>query len=231
MSCKLNIILDLDSTIINSIYPENIHLIPQDTPLKYQKINDSGMTTFERPFLQEFLDYLFENFNVGVLTHGVKSYGLEIVWRFIQSKPNRKVDFVIARNIVEFAMKLYPGTLKDLRYIWDDIKQYDYYPCNTFIIDDNLLVKQTNPYNTISVYPFELLKENGNTVVYNNYAEYDNTLLEVKKELEKLKNSYNSKECSFHNQRTRCLNLGKQSLPLPEKVENKKVGRFFIYDI
>jgi hypothetical protein len=231
MSCKLNIILDLDSTIINSIYPEDIHLVPADTSLKYQQINDSNMTTFERPFLQEFLDYLFANFNVGVLTHGVKSYGLEIVWRFIQSKPNRKVDFVLARDKVEFAMKLYPGTLKDLRFIWDDISQYDYYPCNTFIIDDNLMVKQSNPYNTISVHPFEVLKQIGNTITYDTYSEYDNTLLEVKTELEKLNNSYTSKDCSFHNQRTRCINLRQQPLPIPEKVGNKKTGRFFIYDV
>ena len=67
MKHKLNIILDLDQTLISS---EEIHLLKKSHKKKMDLFNNKNLDdqyiVFERPGLQSFLDYLFENFNVSV---------------------------------------------------------------------------------------------------------------------------------------------------------------------
>lgn len=230
MSCNINIILDLDNTIIHSIPYKKMNKVPNNIDLESTDIGD--FITFKRPNLDIFLDYLFKNFNVGVYTLGTKNYAEDIVWNFIQNKPGRKVDFILAREdeIINTNLAKYAGLglTKNLNFLWNDLKIYDYYPCNTFIIDDNPFVKATNPYNTIHINKFEVLKDNDQL---NNICTMDNLLLEVMKDLMKIKSIYDLKKCDIKKRNTRCDNILIQPILLPHFVDIKRLGRFFPQNI
>jgi len=230
MSCNLNIILDLDNTIINSIPYDRMKHVPKNIDLESIDIGD--FITFKRPNLDIFLDFLFNNFNVGVYTLGSRDYAEDIVWNFIQNKPGRKVDFILSKEdeIINTTSSKYMGLglTKNLRFLWEDLKIYDYYPCNTFIIDDNPFVKATNPYNTIHVNKFEVLRDNN---TYNNISTMDNVLLEVIKELMKIKTIYIQNKCDIKKRNTRCQNTLIQPILLPNFVDVKKLGRFYPQDL
>jgi len=159
MSCKLNIILDLDNTLVHTITASEYYSIPYTERSKFitkQLQSSSNMITCERPHLQTFLDYLFRNFNVAVYTLGTREYAIEIVQKCILSVPGRHIDFVLHRqNAIESSF-MYPLTLKDLRYVWNNVRAYGYMKCNTFIIDDNATVRRSNIHNTISFEKFEM---------------------------------------------------------------------------
>ena len=66
MGGKINVILDLDSTLICA---EPIESLPKGDFSEFKVYNmDDYYKVFERPYLQEFLDFLFANFNVSIWT-------------------------------------------------------------------------------------------------------------------------------------------------------------------
>ncbi len=178
---KLNIILDLDNTIVNTLPIEKAQDFMNNFHYSFYRNFFYSDVMIARPGLDEFLDWLFSNCRVSVFTHADKEYALAVINELIlQGKKNRKLDFIYYRYHVNMGLELYNG-YKDLRLIWDDYKVFDYYPSNTIIIDDNPIVKQTNPYNTIRIYPFDASQESIN----------DNQLEQVKKYIEKLILLYN----------------------------------------
>lgn len=210
MSCRLNIILDLDNTLIHSFPYDDTKVIPPTAMSKFrrQKWKNENIITFERPHLQRFLSYLFSHFNVGVFTLGTEEYASEIVRRFIQCVPGRKLDFVLHRGNVMHSALLYPGTLKDLRYIWSEIRPFGYLKCNTFIVDDSFYVQQTNPQNAFWIEPFEVIRSLPRSVQYNNSAVHDSALLTLIQILNELKRVYYTNECAIHsNNKKACHQL------------------------
>jgi hypothetical protein len=204
MSCRVNIILDLDNTLIHTISTLDLKKIPPQSQAKFRRQRwkqEEQLMTFERPHLQQFLTYLFSNFNVGVYTMGTKEYAKEIVDRFVLCVPGRRLDFILHRgNFIE-SSKMFPGTFKDLRYIWNVIRPYGYYKYNTFIIDDNLYVQETNRQNTLCIEPFDLFRGNK----YNAYAPVDTALVTCMKILKVLKRLYYTNECAIHsNNKNQC---------------------------
>jgi len=180
---KLNVILDLDSTIIYSADINEKEKIPITFPLPYKDFVPS-YRTFERPHLQTFLDYIFEHFNVAVFTAAERSYCLFIIDNFIlidrPGKPPRRLEFIFYKYHLNTSMNEYGG-FKDLRLIFETFHIHNFYPCNTLIIDDNVDVANTNPYNCLPIKAFYVVKEDG---PYNPDSINDRELLNV---LEKLK--------------------------------------------
>lgn len=220
MSCKLNIILDLDSTLIHSVAINQLNNIQYYWKDKGTTLSLGDYVTFKRPYLEEFLEFLFKNFNVGVFTAASGDYAREIVWKFIQHVPGRKIDFLLYNLDLENSKKIYgQESMKKLNYIWDYLNIYDYHPCNTIIIDDNLYVKQSNYYNTLSVHPF---------MVFENNSENDDVLLEAMEILDKIKQSYNKNSCSYHKNNTRCQNIRLSPDITKDIIKSKsvKLGRF-----
>ena len=90
---KFNIVLDLDQTLISS---EDLKdFVPDQKKMshfKHAKM-DNSYITFERPHLQEFLDFLFKNYNVSIWTAATKNYALFIINKFIR-KRGRNIDFI-----------------------------------------------------------------------------------------------------------------------------------------
>jgi hypothetical protein len=178
---KLNIILDLDNTIVNTLPIEKAQDFMNNFHYSFYKNFFYSDVMIARPGLDEFLDWLFSNCRVSVFTHADKEYALAVINNLLlQGKKNRKLDFIYYRYHVNMGLELYNG-YKDLRLIWDDYKVFDYYPSNTIIIDDNPIVKQTNPYNTIRIYPFDASQDSIN----------DNHLEDVRRYIEKLILLYN----------------------------------------
>jgi len=156
-----NILLDLDQTLIAALSPEELDEKKHSKKMeKFKYYNmDGEYTIFERPYLQEFLDYLFDkknNFNVSVWTAASKDYALFIIDNIIlkKDKPERKLDFIFFSYHCSWSKHKKSGT-KDLSMLWDIYKIRGYSGDNTFIIDDYDEVKSTQPDNCIEIEPFE----------------------------------------------------------------------------
>lgn len=168
VQCKLNLILDLDNTLVESFLASSVPKLLLDSSLERVTVDinepESGTvkyTIFARPHLQTFLDFVFEHFNVGIITHSLPTYARTIVSYFVKpDATTRKVVFLFDRHYVRnksFVTNSYYGT-KPLAYFFDHhIYKYKFFPCNTILIDDNMDVLSTNYFNTLHIPAFKLV--------------------------------------------------------------------------
>jgi len=123
---KLWVVLDLDETLLHAVPTKELHekfstrgeksvLAEYVKSLNVHDMKDTDETgktnsfyiVFERPGLQEFLDYLFEKFNVLVWTAATKDYAAFIVDKIlIQSKP-RKLHYLFVNHHGKKSAKKY----------------------------------------------------------------------------------------------------------------------------
>ena len=194
MERRLNIILDLDSTII---YGEEFKKVNNldDIKEKYKNVHtmDTSYYIIERYGLQDFLTFLFKNFNVSVWTAASKNYALFIIQEVILKNDDRKLDWFFHSDHCEISSDISKSKeQKDLNILWETFKITNYNKDNTLIIDDNEFVFKTQPTNCIKVLPpFELKNKS-----------YNDTFLEkLQKELtdEFLNNKQNTLEQSVKN--------------------------------
>lgn len=154
---KLNIILDLDQTIISSESIDEFDLkknIDKASKFTYYDM-DGYYTVFERPGLQDFLDYLFENFNVSVWTAASKDYALFIIDKIIlKNKAGRKLDWFFFSYHCDISKKVKKNT-KNLSLLWEKFQIAGYNKNNTIIIDDYDEVFNTQINNCVIAKPFE----------------------------------------------------------------------------
>ena len=172
-----NIVLDLDSTVINSIQSNeekpNVKLpfylmIDDDNPDEVYYI------VYERPHLQKFLDYIFKFYNVGVWTAASKDYAIFIVENILlQNKPERKLEFLLFDYHVKISenMPNFKST-KDLNLIWKNFNTFT--DKNTIIVDDYSDVFMPQLGNAYPIPPFIVRDEN---------AESDTELLKLMRKL------------------------------------------------
>lgn len=175
---KVNLILDLDQTIISA---EEIELPLSNFKNKVKKLNYTEMpgnyNIFERPHLQQFLDFVFANFNVSVWTAADQAYALFIIDKIVlANKPERKLDYVFCVYHCDKSEK-YKKSLKDLSMLWDIYHLEGYNDTNTFIVDDNQEVFECQPRNCLFVEAFEFQKDG---------SEKDNFLVKIRKKLNSL---------------------------------------------
>lgn len=110
---------------------------------------------FERPGLQEFLDFLFENFNVSVWTAASKSYALFIIDEFIlKDHPERQMDYVLFSYHCKKSRRI-KDTQKALDILKNDFELLNFDMDRTYIIDDHPEVYSAQPDNCIQVKAFE----------------------------------------------------------------------------
>jgi len=154
---KPNFILDLDQTLISA---EALEEFDYDRfklkAKKFKKVQmENYYLVFERPHLQKFLDFLFDNFNVSIWTAASKDYALFIIEKIvIAGKRNRKIDYIFYSYHCNASEKHKKGT-KDLSMIWDIYKLTQYDKNNTVILDDYDEVYKTQNSNCIIAKPFE----------------------------------------------------------------------------
>jgi hypothetical protein len=148
---------------------------------------------YARPHLDKFLDYLFANFNVAIMTAAEKDYALFIIENFILTKPERKLDFIFFRYQVELSREIYGG-VKDLRVIWDLFQVSGFTKQNTIIIDDLDMVYETNPHNTLRIKGFFIVDEDSGKINYD--MGEDDELLKIMSKLDYIRKVYQSNICN-----------------------------------
>jgi len=185
---KINIILDIDQTLISSEETNKFNKTHKKKMEQFEHKNFEDLyLIFSRPYLQGFLDFLFDNFNVSIWTAASKNYALFIVDKFILNKPNRKIDFIFFSYHCKISMKN-SKKLKDLSLLWDYFKLSKYAKDNTIIIDDNPLVKEAQLCNCFAIKPFYFFDKD---------SEKDSELVSLTSKLTSLKN-YLEKNKTHH---------------------------------
>ena len=176
---KLNLILDLDQTLISAEANEEYDFKKYSDKAKKFEFQDMDgyYIIFERPGLQEFLDFIFDNFNVSVWTAASKDYAIFIIDKIIiKNKKERKLDWIFFSYHCKISQKI-KNTSKDLSILWEQYNLPGYNETNTMILDDNkedVFLSQKN--RCILAKPFYFLDEN---------SEDDKFLLKLKNDLEK----------------------------------------------
>ena len=161
-----NIILDLDNTIICAVeystYKKNNFKPIDDTLLS--KNMDTSYKVYQRPHLENFLDFIFKNFNVSVFTAASKDYALFIVKNFIiNGHTERNLDFIFHSYHVNLSEDKY-NSPKDLRLLWK-ILPSTFTPENTVIVDDLPDVKKANKQNCINIKAFDVYNEETDKII------------------------------------------------------------------
>jgi hypothetical protein len=202
---KLNILLDLDNTIINALDTEELLLVPEDFQKNFKyydmMVQDKfEYRVFERPHVQLFLDYIFLNYNVSIFTAADKDYALfiyeNVIKREYPANPikNRKINYFFCGTHSSYSEILY-GSPKNLELLWSALEIHHFKPCNTIIIDDLHEVVINNPRNCIEAPKFEIV-DNG---IVNYNADKDNFLITTAiKEIEKHRNELQNNPCITH---------------------------------
>ena len=157
---NFNIVLDLDNTIISSLTKEEFNKRKIDHNLKFTSICDGMYYTLPRPYLNDFLDYIFARFHVSVWTAASRDYAKEIIQKFIlKGKKNRKLrGFLYDIHCKESMNVVNPKTMKDLRYLYIS-KNKLFNENNTVIIDDLKEVLSNNKKNSIDSEYFDSSKK------------------------------------------------------------------------
>lgn len=185
---KINIYLDLDETLIYSIdirSKKNILTPPDVSNFTYHNF-DNEYLILERPGLQPFLDWLFENFNVSVWSAASPDYVDFIVKYIIIGKNkngSRKVKRVLNSKNCEKSQLIYgDDCLKKLEMLWQFYKLSNHNADNTILLDDLWLNVKAQPENSLRIKKF-LGKNN-----------QDNEFEKIKKKLQDILNNYKSKK-------------------------------------
>jgi len=196
MSEKLNIIFDLDETLIQT--PDidlgnnksNILNFPNIANVGIISSGEMKTITYLRPYLKELLDYCYENFNVGFWTAANYYYCIEVLKIILTEEQYDKTKVILARldyeNIIEIKQNIkYTNenlnilNFKPMELLFNNYSNLNFKIDNTVLIDDNMSVCEYNKFNTIKINKFNRFNIN------------DNALLQL---LEWLKNGkYNTK--------------------------------------
>lgn len=178
---KPNLILDLDQTLISAEASEELNFEKYKDKSKLFRSDDMDgyYMVYSRPYLQEFLDYAFSNFNVTIWTAASKDYALFIIEKIIlNNQPERKLDFIFFAYHCDLSKKIKKYS-KELCMLWDIHKLPGYDTKNTVILDDYKAdVHKCQPNNCIIAPPFEFTKEG---------SENDTFLKDIIPQLDKMK--------------------------------------------
>jgi RNA polymerase II subunit A small phosphatase-like protein len=185
-ACKLNIILDIDQTLL--------HAVPEEEDTMHTHVSSfENLHIYLRPGLRVFLHFLFKHFQVAVFTAGIKEYADYVVKTFFPQQP---VFIYSRKHFYDSKQTFHPATHltmgdKDLRIVFQNFEHHGFFPCNTFIIDDNPQVQLANRFSTIHIAPF--LAGSQDSVL--------NRLIEW---LGEYKAQYERNECKTVTVKTRC---------------------------
>jgi TFIIF-interacting CTD phosphatase-like protein len=166
---KFNIILDLDETLLSTVDIKDKKDLEGVTvkDLKVLKKNKDALRFDDylitpRPHLQEFLDFLFKNFNVSIWTAASKEYACFIANELItpRNKSKRKLSCFFFDTHRDISEKIYKAP-KKLETLWQQFKlRDDFNKKNTIIIDDLPDVKNSQPEYTYQIPAFDVRKNN-----------------------------------------------------------------------
>lgn len=191
---KINLVLDLDNTLISSISDKEMS---KNKSIKTRNLQFVDMENyyriFYRPYLKEFLEYAFDNFHVTVWTAASRDYAAFIIDNILMDankslKTKRKLRMFLYDDNCDQSQEIFKNnTPKDLRYLYNF---EGYHACNTIIMDDLPEVKKENPKQTLAAVYFDAKKKE---------SENDDFLLAAITKLEDIKNRFDQGGCIKHN--------------------------------
>ena len=150
------VVLDLDLTLIQAVvtedlqkkYPDKKVMAAKLSSLKLHDMKENDKSyylVFERPGLQDFLDFLFKNFRVIVWTAATKSYAAFIIENIILQKEERKLEYAFVHYHCKRSKKRYgKDNPKNLKMLMEVYKIPGMTDSNSKIIDDHPDVKTKN---------------------------------------------------------------------------------------
>ena len=167
---KINLILDLDDTLINTLqFNFSNH---QTTELDFINKSTIGIINlpnyltlvFLRPCLKNFLDFCFTHFNVGFWTAGSSLYCREVLKLLLTDDQYNKTSIILAKenacyinlkNNKIFYCEMGMKVNKKLDILWNDVILGEIFKLeNTLIVDDNPNILTNNPLNSINISPY-----------------------------------------------------------------------------
>lgn len=161
MSKKLQLVLDLDETLINYLLRPVWQGLPEAEQNKYKVVLDSAGDYFYviRPYVKELLDFAFENSVVSIWTWASKDYAHEVAALLTGDNPQKFANIWSEKDSNDAFEIFNKG--KDLHHLWLHLSDGDMLPCNTILVDDlETNTKHTsNKNNAIQVPAFELFAE------------------------------------------------------------------------
>tara|TARA_B100000073_G_scaffold347754_1_gene363185 strand:- start:1888 stop:2478 length:591 start_codon:yes stop_codon:yes gene_type:complete len=165
---KKTVVLDLDDTLIHSCVCEKMKKWNHERRERIEKklvwhnMEDYYLVC-ERPGLQNFLDYLFKNFNVIVWTAASKDYALFIIKKCILTKPDRDLKYIFfdyhcdISQVVYKDHKEFKKPQKCLKLLEEHFKvnNINVDKGNVRLIDDLIDHKKTNGVNCIQIFAWK----------------------------------------------------------------------------
>ncbi len=163
MTDKPNLYLDLDNTLISAVdYKTYSKLSEQNKELYKETLGppakmDGVYMIYKRPYLDEFLEYIFEHYNVSIWTAASKNYALFIYDKIVipDSKMNdRELNNLLFSYHCNISKKTFnKSSPKKLKLLCD---VYNTNLNNTMIIDDHPDVYSSQKMNCIRAEDFDL---------------------------------------------------------------------------
>lgn len=129
------LLLDLDNTLISKV--------PQEEKYDFIILHKNKNLHYisKRPYLDQFLDFIFSHFTVGVWSAGNTEY-IDIIIDNILSKYKDKIKFIYTNDdCITFDNRIF---YKPLSIIFNDIS-------NVIILDDNPHTFKYNIYNALHI--------------------------------------------------------------------------------
>jgi len=163
---KPKFIFDLDQTIISGEPIEEYDF--EKNKKKAAKFRFETMENyyiiFERPYLQQFLTFVFKNFDVSVWTAASKDYALFIIEKIIiAGNKDRKLDYIFFSYHCGLSKKYKKDSSKELSILWNKYKLPGYNENNVVIFDDYFEdVHKNQKENCIIAKPFEFKDKDSN---------------------------------------------------------------------
>lgn len=190
MTCKLNIILDIDETLVYFIhhryFKHSWDPLPEKEKKKYRVVESKSGLFLMRPHLEEFLEWIFEHCNVYLWTWSDIEYA-EGVAKMVTGGHPKKFKGILVDEDANASSQEH-GNSKDLNYLWYAKKMKCFHECNTILIDDlpGNSVNTSNAKNSITINPFGIFGEvKARTDPYEDLSK-DKTLLDVLKIIKKV---------------------------------------------
>lgn len=177
---KLNIIFDIDDTLIHSYFNKQNDRnfsdgIYHNTEYElFKTTSGKPFIYFIRKYAMFLLNYCFKHFNVGIWSNGNHKYVNPLLKKILTKSQYDKLNIIIsATNInnkyteyknfknnkkfkIDVFNKIRP---KSLEYLYENYKEFN--PKNTLLIDDGSYNISVNPLNSIFV-PMYCLKNDDN---------------------------------------------------------------------
>lgn len=151
---KINLYLDLDETLIYSIDMRSRKTLPKYVEQFKHHNFENAYVILERPGLQDFLDWAFENFSVSIWSAASPDY-VDFIAKNIVSAKHRRLQRILNSDNCDKSMELYGDDhLKKLDMLWEHYKLPNHGPDNTVLLDDLRLNMRSQPENCVSVIKF-----------------------------------------------------------------------------